>query len=104
MTRERNETRVQGDELSLERHRSHREADPPASVPKKVGSQRAGSVVVRSDWGPDPYTQRSQPPPRPHRNNVRISRVGRPMCFTPKLMGPILLGRLSARRVALDRR
>src|SRR5713101_4787742 len=27
-----------------------------------------------------------------------------PICFTPKLMGPILLGRLSARRVALDRR
>jgi hypothetical protein len=27
-----------------------------------------------------------------------------PICFTPTLMGPILLGRLSARRVALDRR
>src|SRR5882672_8770392 len=27
-----------------------------------------------------------------------------PICFTPPLMGPILLGRLSARRVALDRR
>jgi hypothetical protein len=26
-----------------------------------------------------------------------------PICFTPKLMGPILLGRLSARRVALDK-
>ena len=27
-----------------------------------------------------------------------------PICFTPPLMGPILLGQLSARRVALDRR
>jgi hypothetical protein len=27
-----------------------------------------------------------------------------PICFTPTLMGPILLGRLSARRVALCRR
>src|SRR4029434_10764425 len=27
-----------------------------------------------------------------------------PICFPPTLMGPILLGRLSARRVALDRR
>ena len=38
------------------------------------------------------------------RKLVRISRIARPIRFMPRLMGPILLGRLSARRVALDRR
>ena len=37
--------------------------------------------------------------------NVRVPRIMRaPIRFMPRLMGPILLGRLSARRVALDRR
>jgi hypothetical protein len=69
-----------------------------ASVRRTVGS-RAGAPV----WpgGPDPHHVSS---PLHVARNVRISRIARPICFTPKLMGPILLGRLSACRVALDER
>jgi len=46
---------------------------------------------------------RLEPPPR-RRQRADFPHLRAPICFTPKLMGPILLGRLSARRVALDRR
>src|SRR5260221_13424225 len=46
---------------------------------------------------------RLQPPPR-RTQRADFPHCAPPFAFTPELMGPILLGRLSARRVALDRR
>jgi hypothetical protein len=68
-----------------------------ATLISRVEGWRAG--VAR---GSRP-TPRLQPPPR------RTQRADFPHCAPPfasrqKLMGPILLGRLSARRVALDKR
>jgi hypothetical protein len=63
-----------------------------------VGS-RAGAPVWAG--GPDPHHVSS---PLHVARNVRISRIARPHLLHANAMGPILLGRLSARRVALDRR
>src|ERR1700687_5877413 len=62
----------------------------------RVEGWRAG--VAR---GPDPHHVSS---PLHVARNVRISRIARPHLLHAKAYGPILLGRLSARRVALDRR
>jgi len=48
-------------------------------------------------------TPRLQPPPR-RTQRADFPHCAPPFAFTPKLMGPILLGRLSARRVALGKR
>src|SRR6267143_3050851 len=63
-----------------------------------VGS-RAGAPV----W-PGVPTHTTSPAPSTSHATCGFPALRAPICFTPKLMGPILLGRLSARRVALDRR
>ena len=64
----------------------------------------AGGV---EDWGAGP-AEASRPchvsSPSTSHATCGFPALRAPICFTPKLMGPILLGRLSARRVALDRR
>ena len=60
----------------------------------RVEDWRAGRPLDRATF-PVPSTSHAA---------CRFPALRAPICFTPPLMGPILLGQLSARRVALDRR
>ncbi|MEY9597524.1 hypothetical protein ABIF74_002216 [Bradyrhizobium japonicum] len=57
------------------------------------------------DWRADrPLDRATFPVPSTSHAACGFPALRAPICFTPTLMGPILLGRLSARRVALCRR
>src|SRR5882724_6832615 len=60
----------------------------------RVEDWRAGRPLDRATF-PVPFTSHAA---------CGFPALRAPICFTPPLMGPILLGQLSARRVALDRR
>src|SRR5712692_10418760 len=66
----------------------------PFPHPGRVEGWRAGRPLDRATF-PVPSTSHAA---------CGFPALRAPICFTPTLMGPILLGRLSARRVALDRR
>lgn len=66
-----------------------------ATLIGRVEGWRAGVAVSTHTTSPAPSTSHA---------TCGFPALRAPICFTPKLMGPILPGRLSARRVALDRR
>src|SRR5229473_7218570 len=67
---------------------------PPPVPTGRVEDWRAGRPLDRAAF-PVPSTSHAA---------CGFPALRAPICFTPTLMGPILLGQLSARRVALDRR
>jgi hypothetical protein len=67
------------------------------ALPGRVEGWRAG--VARGT-----PTHTTSPAPSTSHATCGFPALRAPICFTPKLMGPIQLGRLSARRVALDKR
>jgi hypothetical protein len=57
------------------------------------------------DWRADrPFDRATFPAPATSHAACGFPALRAPICFTPRLMGPIRLGPLSVRRVALDSR
>src|SRR5271165_1323312 len=73
--------------LRVSHHLDHATFPAPAA---SVGSGTGARVAAEA------FRPRHVSSPRHVARSVRISRTTRPICFMPRLMGPILLGRLSA--------
>src|SRR5262249_17854010 len=78
---------------------------PPTGSPEAVNRLRPPQVGSRTGApGSSPFGLATFPAPATSHAACGFPALRAPICFAPRLMGPIMLGQLSNRRVALDSR